>query len=75
MNSIDDFMALVRDELGLPVTREHVTAALDQLPGWDSFHLLSLMAVLERETRRPVPVSEVLEAPTLQRVYDVVSAP
>ncbi|GGO90963.1 acyl carrier protein [Wenjunlia tyrosinilytica] len=74
MNTIDDFVALVRDELGLPVTRENIAAALDDLPGWDSVHLLSLVALLERETGRMLPMPELFEATSLEHVYRLAAA-
>jgi len=40
MNSIGDFVILVRDELGLPVTVEDAARSLHEIPGWDSMHLL-----------------------------------
>ena len=69
MNTIDDFVALVRDELGLPVTHEDVGRELDQVPGWDSVHLLSLLTLLERATGRAISLPEVLEAPSLNHIY------
>lgn len=73
MNGIDDFIALVQDELGLPVTAENVGADFDQLPGWDSVHLLSLLMVLERKTGRRIAMTDVLEAPSLAHVYELVA--
>lgn len=35
MNSIDDFLILLQDDLGLPVTGADVGAGLDRVPGWD----------------------------------------
>jgi acyl carrier protein len=72
VNSIDDFVTLVRDELGLPVTRDNVGTSLDDLPGWDSVHLLSLVALLERETNRMLPMVDLFEAPSLEHVYRLV---
>jgi acyl carrier protein len=72
VNSIDDFVTLVRDELGLPVTRDNVGASLDDLPGWDSVHLLSLVALLERETNRMLPMFDLFEASSLEHVYRLV---
>lgn len=69
MNSIDDFVVLLRDELALSVTPEQVRQGFDAIPSWDSVHLLSLCTVLERETGRPLALSEVLEAPSLEAVY------
>jgi hypothetical protein len=69
VNSIDEFVRLLHDELGLAVTKENVADDWDDLPGWDSLYLLSLLGILERETKRPLSLPEVLEATSLQQVY------
>ncbi|MEU9080409.1 acyl carrier protein [Kitasatospora sp. NPDC004745] len=75
MNSVDDLIALIQDELGLPIGTEDATASFDDVPGWDSVHLLWLLTALERETGRSLPLAALLEAPSLQAVYDLASAP
>ncbi|MFE9445700.1 acyl carrier protein [Streptomyces sp. NPDC006602] len=74
MNSIDDFVALLRDELALSVTADDIGLGFDAVPSWDSVHLLSLCTILERETGRPLALSEVLEAPSLEAVYRLATA-
>jgi len=69
VNDIDDFVTLLRDEIGLPVTTEDILLGLDQVPGWDSMHLLTLLTLLERQTGRRIPLPAMLEAPTLERIY------
>ncbi|MFF9587496.1 acyl carrier protein [Streptomyces achromogenes] len=69
MRNAEEFVALVRDETGLAVTIEHLDAGFDQVPGWDSLHLLRLTTVLERETGRTLSFPDVLEAPSLGRLY------
>ncbi|MEU4245473.1 phosphopantetheine-binding protein [Actinoplanes sp. NPDC026619] len=69
MNSIDDLIAIVRDELGLPITDEDAEAGFDQLAGWDSVHLLRLVTVLESTTGRRMSLPAVLEADSLADVY------
>lgn len=69
MNTIDDFMLLVEEELGLPVTAEEAGRHFDELAGWDSLHMLALLAAVERRTGRRVPLPEMLEATTLRDVY------
>jgi acyl carrier protein len=69
MKSAEDFVALVRDEIGIAVTTEHLDTGFDQVPGWDSLHLLRLATVLERETGRTLSFPEVLEAPSLGSLY------
>jgi acyl carrier protein len=71
LNTIADFVTLVRDELFLPVTVETVGVEFDRLEGWDSVLLLTLLTVLERETGRRISLPDLLEAPSLRHVYDV----
>jgi hypothetical protein len=71
VNTFEDFLALLRHELGLAVTED---AAVDQVPGWDSVHLLSLLTVLEGRTGRRIHLPDLLEAGTLKEMYDVAVA-
>ncbi|MEV0411112.1 acyl carrier protein [Streptomyces sp. NPDC050448] len=73
MNDLEDFIALVRDELALPVTIEDAGRGLHELAGWDSFHLLRLVVALEEKTGRSVGVVDLLEAPSLESIYRVVT--
>jgi acyl carrier protein len=73
VNSIDDLLDVVRDQLGLPVTAEDADRILDEIPGWDSVHLLWLMATVETRTGRTVSMLDVLEAATLAEIYEVAS--
>lgn len=74
MISIEEFTALIRDEIGLPVTPGNIALGFDQLPGWDSVHLLSLLTLLERKTGRQIMLPDLLEAPSLADVYAIVAA-
>jgi acyl carrier protein len=69
METLDDFVALVRDELGLPVTAELARQGLDQVPGWDSVQLLWLVTAVERTTGRKVSLPDALEASSLEGIY------
>ncbi|WTE37175.1 acyl carrier protein [Streptomyces sp. NBC_01618] len=69
MMTIDDFVTLVRDELGMPVTAEHIGLSLDEVPGWDSVHLLWLVTAMERETGRRVALPDLLEVSSLGAVH------
>ncbi|MGW9213484.1 acyl carrier protein [Embleya sp. NPDC055664] len=71
--TLDDFVLVLRDSLGLPVTAEVVREDFDQVPGWDSVHLLALVTVLERETGRQVSLPDALEARTLKDIYDLAT--
>jgi acyl carrier protein len=73
VNSIDDLVTLVRDELGLPVTTQDAAINLDRLPGWDSMHLLWLLTALERTTGRSVSLPDVLAATSLEEIYAVAT--
>ncbi|MFK0297181.1 acyl carrier protein [Streptomyces sp. NPDC090442] len=74
MNSIDAFMTLIQDDLGLPVDDSDVDRALETVPGWDSVHLITLLSMLERETGRSLSLPAALEATTLRGLYDVAVA-
>ncbi|GFE13624.1 hypothetical protein Sgleb_16710 [Streptomyces glebosus] len=74
MNSMDDFVTLVRDEIGLPITAGHLDVGFDQVPEWDSLHLLRLIAVLERETGSTLSFPDVLQAPNLGSLYRLAEA-
>jgi acyl carrier protein len=69
VNTIDDFVTLLRDEMGLPVTAGDVELSFDQVAGWDSVHLLSLLTALERRTGRSLPLADVLLATSLHDIY------
>ncbi len=66
---VDDLITLLRDELGLPVTPEHAHRRLDEIPGWDSVHLLWLLTVLEKSTGRRLSLPDLLDAPDLAGVH------
>jgi acyl carrier protein len=69
VNTIDHFIDLVGEQTGLPVTIADAERPLDQVPGWDSLHLVSLLSIMERRTGRPVSLPAVLEAGTLAEIY------
>lgn len=72
--TIDDFAVFVRDEIGLDVTSEDVGKSFDELPGWDSVHLLGLLTALERTTGRPLSLPDLLDAASLQQIYTIAVA-
>ncbi|OWV01459.1 acyl carrier protein [Micromonospora wenchangensis] len=69
MRTVDDFVTLIRDELGLPVAVADLDSSLDVVAGWDSVHLLTLCTALERATGRPVSLPDVLAADSLAGIY------
>lgn len=74
MNTLDDLVVLIRDELGLPVSVQDAERPLDEIAGWDSVHLLWLTAALERRTGRSVSIPDLLEAGSLGGIYRVAVA-
>ena len=75
MKTVDDFVELLSDEIGLAVTVHDLDSSFDQVPGWDSVHLLTLMMLLERRTGRPVSLPAMLEAPSLGHIYQLATRP
>jgi acyl carrier protein len=75
LNDMDEFIALVRDQLGLPVTVGDAGTELDQLPGWDSLHLLHLLTVLEQRTGREISLPDLLDVSTLEGIYRMAVTP
>jgi acyl carrier protein len=73
VNTVGDFVGLVRDELGLPITVDDLERDLHELPGWDSMHLLWLLVRLERRTGRSLQLADLLEAPNLEQIYALVA--
>ncbi|WP_319652145.1 acyl carrier protein, partial [Streptomyces scabiei] len=75
MHTIDDFVRLVRDELGMPLEEYQISADLDQLPEWDSLYLLKLVTALEQAAGRSLPVGRLLEARSLGEIYQLAARP
>jgi len=67
--TIDDFISVLRDDMGLRVTEQDAGQRLDQVEGWDSVHLLSLLTLLESRTGRSLSLADVLDAESLQEIY------
>ena len=71
MNSHYGFVALLREEVGLPLEAADLGRPFDQLEGWDSVHLLTLLTALERATGHRISLPDALEAPSLEHLYAV----
>lgn len=69
---VEEFLALVETELGLPVGPQDVDIDFDDLPRWDSVYLLKLLTAIERVLGRRIPVARLLEARTLGMVHALV---
>jgi acyl carrier protein len=74
VTTIDEFITLLRDELGLEVTADDAGRRLDELPGWDSVHLLWMVTHMEQATDRQVPLPALLEAPNLKELFELYAA-
>ena len=74
MTTVDDFVALVQDELGLDITAADLSRGLDEVAGWDSVYLLALATAAEQRTGRPVRLPDLLDAASLADIYAAVTA-
>jgi acyl carrier protein len=73
LDSLDGFLRLVRDELGVHLEGPaHEATDLADLPDWDSVNLLRLVTLLEQETGRRMPVGRILQARSLKEIYVLV---
>ena len=68
------FVDLVQAEVGLPVTAAHLDVPFDEVPDWDSLHLLRLATVLERRTGRTLSLPDVLDAGSLGALLELAVA-
>jgi hypothetical protein len=73
VESLDDFLTLVREEFGLPVTSADADLSLSRLPDWDSMHVLWLATLVEQRTGRPVSVPGLLGAGSLGELYAAIA--
>ncbi|WP_370376094.1 acyl carrier protein [Catenulispora sp. GAS73] len=71
MDSIEEFVALLRDQVGLELTAQDAPKQLSEIDGWDSLHLLWVLTAVERRTGQAVSLPDLLEAGTLEDVYRV----
>ncbi|MFI8091586.1 acyl carrier protein [Streptomyces sp. NPDC086080] len=69
--TLDAYVRLVNDEIGMPLEPEQVGCDFDELPDWDSLYLLKLVTALELATSRKVPVGRIFEARSLKEIYDL----
>jgi acyl carrier protein len=74
VNTLDDFIDLVGEQIGLPVTAADADRPLDEISGWDSLHLITLVSLMERRTGRAVSLPAVLAAGNLTEIYELTAA-
>ncbi|AGL15972.1 hypothetical protein [Actinoplanes sp. N902-109] len=73
MTGIDDFVTLLNDDIGLCVDHADLRRSLDDVAGWDSLHLLTLLTLLERSTGRRMSLPDALAATSLQDIYELAA--
>ncbi|MDR7303667.1 acyl carrier protein [Haloactinomyces albus] len=71
MNTLDEFVTMMRDQIGLELTVELTSRGFDEVPGWDSVHLLGLVSAMEKRTGRSVPLPDILEASSLEDIFNL----
>ncbi len=69
-----DFIALVTEELDLPLSDDDLTEDFDRVLSWDSMHALRLARALEAETGRRLRIAEILSARSLGEIYQQVAS-
>ncbi|WP_026424922.1 hypothetical protein [Actinokineospora inagensis] len=66
--TLPEFLALVRDEVGVSADPD---TSFDELPEWDSQHLVWLVMAIERAAGTPVSLQDALSAGSLGELYSV----
>ena len=67
-----EFIVLVRDELGLPLAAGDLDVDLDALVHWNSIHVVTLIVEAERRTGRRVQVGKLMTARSLRTIYETL---
>ncbi|GAB3886996.1 hypothetical protein ACFQ1S_21810 [Kibdelosporangium lantanae] len=66
------FADLVQEEVGLDVGVDDLAIGFDQLPRWDSVHVLTLIVALEKASGKRLSLPDVLSAGNLADIYELV---
>jgi hypothetical protein len=74
VESLDEFLEFVHEEIGLHVAPEDAHRSLDEVVGWDSVHLLALLTAMERRTGRQVSFASALDAKSFEEIYGLETA-
>ncbi|MFF3323710.1 acyl carrier protein [Streptomyces sp. NPDC002889] len=69
MHTVVDLITLANEHLGTDLEPADADRDLAEVACWDSVFLLRLVALLERELGRAVPVAEMLEARSLGDIW------
>lgn len=73
MLSKEEFIAILDEEIGFSISMEDLKVGLDSLADWDSIMLLRLQLILERKLRRRIALPKLLEARTIEAIFEAVS--
>ncbi|MEO3810446.1 hypothetical protein ABGB17_15720 [Sphaerisporangium sp. B11E5] len=71
--SREEFVLLLQDEIGFDITADDLRLTFDELPEWDSVHLLTMLVLLERRVHRPLSLPDFLDAASLESIYEMVT--
>ncbi|MQY11661.1 hypothetical protein SRB5_17800 [Streptomyces sp. RB5] len=69
MLSVDVLIARVNEEFGIGLQPADADVDLADLAEWDSVHLLRLVALLEHELDRVLPVHDIIGARSLRAIW------
>ncbi|MFE2110961.1 phosphopantetheine-binding protein [Kitasatospora sp. NPDC059463] len=72
-DGLAELISVAGTELGLPLGPEYAEVDFDDLPGWDSLHLLVLLTTLERSSGRRLSLPDLLQARTLADIHRIVT--
>ncbi|MFD7451632.1 phosphopantetheine-binding protein [Kitasatospora sp. NPDC059827] len=72
-DGLAELITVAATELGLPLGPEDAEVDFDDLPGWDSLHLLSLLTALERLSGRRLSLPDLLDARTLAEIHRIAT--
>lgn len=69
------FIRIVRDDLSLPLNGIDLSAGLaGGVVSWDSLHMMRLVAAVEKETGRRLPVGPLLADKNIDAIYGKFAA-
>jgi acyl carrier protein len=66
------FAELIQEEIGLDIGVDDLAVGFDQLPQWDSVHLLAIIVTLEKASGKRLSLPDFLSAGTLADIYELV---
>ncbi|MFI0479608.1 phosphopantetheine-binding protein [Actinomadura sp. 9N215] len=68
-----EFVELLQDEMGLEITEQDLPRDFDEVAGWDSVHLLTILLLLEKRSERPLSLPDFLDVGNLESIYRLVT--